>query len=231
MIAALTPEWTAFAPREPPIVCLERRVMGTGNAPEFNLPTNCFASTGVKLPDIWAVPPVISSRTTGAEIGEPSRYIATDFPTLAFVIWANNAVPVSSNCKPTFGSLVFWSNSNVAFFKYLPVNSVEINCGPAFKFTFPSGPTVACWGVPAGASTLNSRSGVCPIIAVAFSTSVIPGKSTINFSPPPEPMPPSWTCTTGSETPNRFTLRSITSRRADIESETCPAGTPETSAL
>ena len=60
--------------------------MGTGRAPEFNLPTNCFASVGVKLPEICATPPVISSRTTGADIGEPSKYIATVLPTLSFVI-------------------------------------------------------------------------------------------------------------------------------------------------
>ncbi len=37
---------------EGPIVCVETSEIGTGNAPEFRRPTNCFASCGVKLPEI-----------------------------------------------------------------------------------------------------------------------------------------------------------------------------------
>src|SRR3989344_4618677 len=178
--AAFTPAVTACSPRVAQMVCLEIRVMGTGSAPEFNLPTNIFASVGVKDPEITAWPLEISSRTTGVVMGEPSKYMATILSILFFVISAKSLVPVSSNWRLTVGSRVFWLNSKVAFFRYLPVSSVDTNCDSRFKTIFPSSPTVASWGVSLGASILNSKSGVCPIMAVAFSTSVTPGKSTMS---------------------------------------------------
>lgn len=54
IIAALTPAVTASVPSVAPMVCLDKSVMGTGSAPEFNLPTKSFPSVGVKLPDITA---------------------------------------------------------------------------------------------------------------------------------------------------------------------------------
>jgi hypothetical protein len=95
-----------------------------------------------------------------------------------------------------------------------PFSSIVISCGFAFSLL----------------STLNSRSGVCPIISTAFETSVTPGRSTINLSSPALENPPSCTAITGSDTPKIFTRRSITSRRAFIESLISPLATFETSA-
>ncbi len=73
IIVAFTPAWTALSPRVAPIVCVESKAIGTGRAPEFKRPTSCFASVGVKLPEITACPFGISSRTIGVDIGAPSR--------------------------------------------------------------------------------------------------------------------------------------------------------------
>src|SRR3989344_7525739 len=54
IMAALTPALTAVSPKVAPIVWVEIRLIGTGKAPEFNLPTNNFASLGLKLPEMTA---------------------------------------------------------------------------------------------------------------------------------------------------------------------------------
>src|SRR3989344_7394898 len=73
IIAALTPAFTALSPKIAPIVLVERIDIGTGRAPEFKYPTSCFASAGVKLPEITACPFGISSRTTGLDLFSPSK--------------------------------------------------------------------------------------------------------------------------------------------------------------
>jgi len=87
---------------------------------------------------------------------------------------------------------------------------------------FTSSSEVSVSSVISGASgfaSLNSSVGVAPIILIASFTSVTPGKSTMSLYLSVAMAPPSSRSTVGSDTPNKFTRRSITSRKAPRESE------------
>ena len=58
---------------------------GAGILPDFNTFAKSFASSGVKLPVICELPPVISPFTFGAEYTYPSKTIAMDLPTFCLV--------------------------------------------------------------------------------------------------------------------------------------------------
>ena len=53
--------------------------------PEFNTFARSLASPGVKLPEIWLLPPVISVFTFGAEYTTPSSTIANGRPIFSLV--------------------------------------------------------------------------------------------------------------------------------------------------
>ena len=60
-----------------------------GSAPARSRIARLLASSTVKLPVIWPVPPVIGERMTGAEITLPSSTMANGRPTFSDVTWPN----------------------------------------------------------------------------------------------------------------------------------------------
>ena len=238
-----TPAWIPFvfasSPNDAPIVWLPKSSIGTGSAPEFRRPTSCFASSGVNVPVISAFPPRISSCITGSEIGAPSRYMARIFPVCSRVMRAKSASPSSLNSRFTRGAPEMLSKPRIAFLRNRPVSSVGTKSASVSGMFSGMAPlpvrsassnarssfrTFSFSGL-SGRSMRNSRSGVCPIIAIARLTSVTPGNSTMRrfslFSEITPAVVSTWT--TGSATPKRFTRRSMTSRSASIDSRTSPA--------
>ncbi len=245
---AKTPACAASAPSDGPIDCVETSSIGTGKAPEFKRPTRVFASSGLKSPVMTACPPEITLWTTGVEIGAPSKYMATIFPILSSVICSKSSEPSLSNSRVTVGEPKLpvpddWPKSSPARFRYLPVKGVAMKYGSSMVLIGIFSParirssmslnsaSIFSFSGPSGRSTLNSSSGVWPIMAVASLISVIPGKSMMSRFSPWLVKLASWTWTFVSATPKRFTRLSTTSRSALIESLTSFSSTSVTSAL
>ena len=226
MMPAVTLRLSESLPKLASTDCWDMSEIGTGRAPALRRPANSRADSGVKLPVICALPSPITSLTTGAEIGAPSRYIASRLPIFFLVISAKMLAPSSVSSRVTSGWNVVGSKFTSARLTKRPVSCVGANSRSSFmRSPFPCASAIAFCS-SAGRSSRNSRYGVSPMSAIEAPISRTPASSTMRR----DSSPLFSICTSGSATPKRFTRRSITSRSDFIAVSRSPAATALVSA-
>ena len=146
-------------PRVGPTVRFSMISSFTGREPLRSKIARCWASSIVRLPVIWALPPVMASCTVGAVSTSPSRVMAIRLPTFRAVTSANFLPPSSENSMDTRGWFPLPTTA-FASFRSVPVNTVTL------------------------LGSLNSSIAVLPSILMAFSGSLTPGSSTMIRSRP-----------------------------------------------
>ena len=142
-----------------------------------------------------ALPSVIFPLTVGFEIISPSRKMASGLPMLRSVSSAKIFVPSLLKEIATCGARVCGSKTCVAPVTKRPVSAVCLSVVDA----------------PSPSTSRKSRSGVSPMSWMAFSMSRSPASSATMLLLSPLLA----TYTSGSDTPNALTRRSMTSRRPE----------------
>src|SRR3954447_22593141 len=94
--------------------CCSTRPRCPGSEPARSSIATLFASSRVKLPEIWPEPPVMGSRITGAEITLPSSTMANGFAIFSWVMWAKRRVPRPLKGNEPIGSFVALANPGPA---------------------------------------------------------------------------------------------------------------------
>ena len=91
-------------PRVAEIALTSSWVRFSGSAPDRMSVARFLASSAVKLPVIWPLPPAITLLTVGAEMVSPSSVMEMVLPMLAAVASAKRFAPSSFSSKATHGS-------------------------------------------------------------------------------------------------------------------------------
>ena len=97
------PDWIASCPNDAPTTSSAMIRAGAGNLPDFKMFARSPASFTSKRPEIWELPPLISSFTLGEDATIPSSTIAMQRPILSFVKRAHVLVPSPFICMETTG--------------------------------------------------------------------------------------------------------------------------------
>ena len=148
-----------------------------GSAPARSRIARLEASSRLKLPVIWPVPPVIGERMTGAEITLPSSTMAKGRPTFSDVTWPNLCPPRRLKRKLTSGSPVCWSKLCCASTRSSPSTMTRF-CTWIVPPPFCIGSVSTSFGgSPGSATRRNSSLAVWPIMFLSAVVSWLPGAS------------------------------------------------------